>query len=273
MIRHLEELAMNAWPALQTNLYDGWVLRFADGFTKRANCVSPLYNSSLPLQVKLDFCEKEYSPRNLPVVYKLTPENPEELDQELEKRGYSRSEAVAVKTLSLEDYISRKNIGNSDITANGESDAENATDIEVASEFSENWLADLIKSSDLCPKDQITKKRLLQSICTKVISVSKQVHGSRVGFGYGVIENDFMGIFGVFIAEEQRGNGYGREIMNRLLSAAAKRGIKVAYLQVAVGNMQAVNLYESLGFKKEYQYWYRVKKVKIGNHELLTTLD
>lgn len=182
------------------------------------------------------------------------------MDQELENRGYVRSEAVAVKTLSLEDYALRKNIGNGEITADGDSDAENAADIEVASEFSENWLADLIKCSELCPKDQITKKRLLQNICTEVIGVSKQVQGKRVGFGYGAIENNFMGIFGVLVTEDQRGNGYGREIMNMLISAAARRDIKVAYLQVAVGNVQAVNLYESLGFKEEYQYWYRVKK-------------
>lgn len=70
MIRYLEELAINAWPALETKLYDGWVLRFADGFTKRANSISPIYDFSLPLQTKLNFCEKEYRSRNLPIVYK-----------------------------------------------------------------------------------------------------------------------------------------------------------------------------------------------------------
>ena len=37
---HLEELAMNAWPAIQTYLYDGWIVRFANGYTKRANSVT-----------------------------------------------------------------------------------------------------------------------------------------------------------------------------------------------------------------------------------------
>lgn len=259
MIRYLEELAINAWPALQTNLYDGWVLRFADGFTKRANCVSPLYNSSLPLEVKLDFCEKEYSRRNLPVVYKLTPDTPEELNQELEKRRYTRSESIAVKVLRLEGYVIRKDIVNGDIVGDGDSDIKDADGIEVATGFGEEWLDDLIKCSELCLEDQITKRKLLQNICTEVISVSKQVHESRVGFGYGVIENNIMGIFGIMVADEHRGQGYGREIMNRLLSAAARRGIERVYLQVSVVNIKAVKLYESLGFEDEYQYWYRVR--------------
>ena len=42
MIRTLEELSMNALPALQTMLYGGWVLRFANGYTRRANSINPI---------------------------------------------------------------------------------------------------------------------------------------------------------------------------------------------------------------------------------------
>ncbi|MDB5085123.1 MAG: family N-acetyltransferase, partial [Bacilli bacterium] len=36
----IEELTLNNWQPLQTMLYDGWLLRFAGGYTKRANSVN-----------------------------------------------------------------------------------------------------------------------------------------------------------------------------------------------------------------------------------------
>ena len=35
IIRQMEERSMNAWPSLQTILDDGWVIRLANGYTKR----------------------------------------------------------------------------------------------------------------------------------------------------------------------------------------------------------------------------------------------
>lgn len=71
--RTLEELAMNAWPALQTLFYDGWVLRFANGYTKRANSVHPLYPATGDAVHNVAVCADMYRARGLPVVFKMTP--------------------------------------------------------------------------------------------------------------------------------------------------------------------------------------------------------
>jgi hypothetical protein len=34
VIQEIEEISLNAWPSLQQILYDGWILRFANGYTK-----------------------------------------------------------------------------------------------------------------------------------------------------------------------------------------------------------------------------------------------
>ena len=56
-ILYIEERSLNAHPAIETQFYDGWVLRFAGGYTKRANSVNPLYVGALPLDEKIAFCE------------------------------------------------------------------------------------------------------------------------------------------------------------------------------------------------------------------------
>jgi len=59
-IQLYEELSLNAHPSLQTQLYDGWILRFANGYTNRANSINPLYPSLIDLQTKITECEKRY---------------------------------------------------------------------------------------------------------------------------------------------------------------------------------------------------------------------
>lgn len=49
MIGQAEELFMNTWPAL---LYDGWILRFANGCTRQTNSIQPLYFSAQNIEEK-----------------------------------------------------------------------------------------------------------------------------------------------------------------------------------------------------------------------------
>lgn len=53
MERRIEELSINAWPSMQTMVYDGWQLRFGRGYTKRANSISPFYESKIGFKEKI----------------------------------------------------------------------------------------------------------------------------------------------------------------------------------------------------------------------------
>ena len=46
LVATLEEAALNGLPALQTEFYDGWIVRMSEGYSRRANCVVPLYEST-----------------------------------------------------------------------------------------------------------------------------------------------------------------------------------------------------------------------------------
>ncbi len=60
MIRFIEELSLSALPALETIYLDGWVLRFADNYTRRANSINPLYPGTRTLDENLREAEALY---------------------------------------------------------------------------------------------------------------------------------------------------------------------------------------------------------------------
>lgn len=242
MIRKFEELSMNAWPSLQTKLYDGWILRFSDGYTRRANSVSPLYESAISLDKKIDFCEKDYKAHNLPTIFKLTDDsNPKGIDSTLEERGYTKVNETSLRIFDLSNYTIQE-----------------VKDISVKVELSDAWLQGFFTCSEIPDKQtQLTANRILNNILGEVIYVAKEIEGRIVGCGYGAIEGDHIGIFDIAVHKDYRGKGYGKDIITTILGLAKKKNITTAYLQVTVGNTPAEKLYEKIGFKQLYKYWYR----------------
>src|SRR5260221_12454053 len=104
MIRFIEELSLNALPSQQTVYYDGWIVRFANGYTRRANSVNPLYPSTIPLEEKIEYCEALYGSKGQSTIFKLTSAvQPESLPEFLSRRGYIQDALTSVQTASLDD--------------------------------------------------------------------------------------------------------------------------------------------------------------------------
>lgn len=243
MIQRMEERSMNAWPSLQTVLYDGWVMRFSEGYTRRANSISPIYPSTLDMEDKIRFCEEKYASMNLPAVYKLTSDLAD-LDRILEQKGFKKLSETAVRIADIPD--DRNQTGLHEVAAE--------------QEFSKGWIKTLIACTGMRDLQRIeVMSRMLSNIIGDKICVRVNLEEEPVACGFGIIEDGYMGIFDIVVNPSYRGKGYGRAIMNGLLKEALKKDIHRAYLQVVVGNTIAEKLYDSLGFKEIYRYWYREK--------------
>src|SRR5580700_3639553 len=87
-VRRLEELAFRGWPALQTQDRAGWRLRFAGGYTKRANSINALGPDAETDPSTLQSLEAAYRARNQAPVWRLSPLAPAAIDGILAARGY-----------------------------------------------------------------------------------------------------------------------------------------------------------------------------------------
>lgn len=243
MICAVEELSMNAWPAMRTLHYDGWVLRYADGYTKRANSVYPLYPSEINVDQKIEFCEAFYRDLNLPAVFKLTRAcAPSDLDACLNGHGYYTDSQTSVQLLDLtqETY-------------------EAAENIDLSSEDTESWHAAFARMNNVSAERRVTHEGILRAILPETCYASIRMDGQTIGCGLGVLQAGYLGIFDIVIDPDQRGQGHGIRLMQALLSWGQGHGADKAYLQVMLNNKPALRLYEKIGFEEKYQYWYRIK--------------
>src|SRR6516225_7424641 len=82
----VEETCLSAWPALQEVLFDGWLLRFSEGLTRRANSANPL--RPLP-HADLPACELLYRRQKLPTIFRVLSLIAPSVDEQLASAGYT----------------------------------------------------------------------------------------------------------------------------------------------------------------------------------------
>ena len=68
---------------------------------------------------------------------------------------------------------------------------------------------------------------------------------------------DEVGIYGFVVRPEQRGRGYGRQILEEAIRIIRAEGGKEITLEVETDNVNAIGLYRSCGFlvKTTYDYY------------------
>ena len=240
--KRIEEISMNAWPAIQQVLYDGWVLRLSKGYTKRANSVNPLYPSTLDLAKKVVFCEKFYRDRSLNPVFRLTPFcSPPEIDQYLEHKGYQVLDRTSVMVLDLD------NLG-----------LQTHREIEILNTDIDEWIDIFYRVSHASLVEHEIHKEILEAISIMPYPVAIISEDAYAACGLGVLEDEYVGLFDVVTEPEMRRRGFATHLVVEILSWAQEQGARYAYLQVTVQNTAARMLYEKIGFKEHYRYWYRV---------------
>jgi len=242
-IRQIEEISLNAWPAIQQYLYDGWLLRFANGYTKRANSIMPVYDSILPMGEKIETCERIFQQVGLPPIFRLTPLAGSELDLELTERGYQKIDPTRVMTLDLLEW---------------QSPATREINLRVLP--LEQWMGVYSEISGSLIEKQPAHAQILRNILAPHLTAALEIDGKWIACGLGVLERGWLGLFDIVTRAEYRRQGYGNTLVAGLLNWGRNHGAESSYLQVMENNAPALVLYAKLGYVGAYGYWYRLRK-------------
>jgi ribosomal protein S18 acetylase RimI-like enzyme len=244
LARRIEASHAETWPAIETWAYDGWQLRFARGYTRRANSITTAERGSRPLETKIAACEAAYEARHVAPVFRL-PSTAEiaEIDGALERRGYVKADKTSIRVTSLADPLPPR-----------------GDEINVARRITHEWLHHQTDWNGLDADRRGAFAAIAGGIRRPVAFALLWSGAAAVAAGLAVRQGELLCLHSIITAPAQRGRGFGRAITRGLLRWGQTHGATLAWLQVVKSNTPALRLYNALGFGREiYRYHYRAR--------------
>ena len=236
----LEQAALAAWPALTTEWYDGWVLRFARGYTRRANSITPLDAGLLPLQDKVAQCVARYRDEGLEPVFRLVDRGAAlTVDAWLAARGWQQRDPTLVLWRAL-----------SAVDAPAPS-LDEAQCLPLAA-----WIAAYVAVTG-DQRDQGAHAEILQRIGPRAARLALLRGGEPVACALAVWSEPFVALVDLAVRPDWRRQGLGNALVRQALRWGQAQGAEGMLLQVVAANAPARALYAGLGFEPAYSYWYR----------------
>lgn len=239
-IVRLEEMNFNAWPALRTVHYDGWVLRSTGGDSRRVNSVNPVTPGVLSLAEKIAAAEAIYARWGREAVFRLTPLADEGLDAALAARGYVVEAPTFVQV--------------ADIAA-----GQAGGDVPIFAAPDDGWIAAAAALRGLngtAAEVFAAQHRAVGVACGWALVV---LDGRPAAVGVVAIERGWAGLLGIYVAPFARRRGLAQRVSRSLLQHAFVKGATQAWLQVEQANAPALPLYAEMGFRTAYAYHHRVR--------------
>jgi ribosomal protein S18 acetylase RimI-like enzyme len=240
-LRRLELIGHAAWPSLEDEWLNGWLLRAGGGVTRRSNSANPVDDSWDDLDTQVDSTEAWFAQRNLPPIVRLTAAADPATDRRLAARGYQRDLGAVIMTSPLAGFVP---VG--------------IHDVHLSDGPSAQWLQSAAREPGRGGAKRMVLEQLLDRIDrpTAYAGIGREGMGS---IGLGVMVDDHLALFMMRTEPPARRQGLARAVAATLAAWGADQRATEAFLQVHPSNAPAIALYESLGFKKQYEYWYRQK--------------
>ncbi len=253
LVEACERRILNAWPAIETFVIGDWVVRFANGYSGRANSASALSTQASLDAETLALIEGLFVQANLAPCFRLTPLAAGPVAALLDAHGYRLRDASIGMVSDIVGMVAP-------ISVNPEFPVPAKLQFRSDAIAKPDWVRGVSARQSGSKKDA---DAALMAIVSRVRMpanfMTLALDGKPIGFGMSVIERGMAEIGSIVIDENQRGKGMGTVLVSSLLHWASRSGAKQAYLQVEQGNTSAIQLYHKLGFHEVYRYATMVK--------------
>jgi ribosomal protein S18 acetylase RimI-like enzyme len=236
----LESRLINAWPSFEYQTYDGWMLRFAGGYSKRANSATPLAPGAKLDDALIDHIIEQFLQKNVRPTFRLNGLQHAGTDEQLKERGFLEIEPTRV------------------LLAHIDGDCTQDTDVLLEAQPSPQWVHGASHSYGGDKSDDTMLAQVVSRIRQKAAFATLHLDERPVAWGLGVTERGFVGLYDIVVAPDLRGIGLGRRVVSSLISWGCREGAHSAYLQVRAENEVAGSLYSALGFEVAYDYTHRI---------------
>jgi len=238
LVWRIEHACFKAWPALHETEFDGWLLRAANGISRRANSANPLASASADIDAVLAACEQYYHAQNLAVILRL----PSFIDPSIEERVLGLNYCTEGGTLVMHTPIDSAR-------------AQPYPHAEISATPTEDWLNAMSRLQHHSPEKSETYRKVVSLISVPGGYALLRDQGRPVSAAYGAIHDGMLVFESVVTAKDHRGKGHAKRMLAALIAWGRTAGANAVCLQVQADN-PAVALYTSLGLQPLYRYRY-----------------
>ncbi|WP_327652337.1 GNAT family N-acetyltransferase [Micromonospora aurantiaca] len=256
----LELAADEAWPAPVRGRLGDWRLRWADGWTGRANSALPVGDPDRPLPAALDAVQRWYAERGGSALVNTPLPLAAPVGAELDARGWTSRPPVLVQTVPLRTLTVPPAVPlptstplPADAPAGVPADVPPVT---LADAPADDWLAIAAGRKGGLPD----AARQVLTGTPRVRFAELREDGRLLAVGRGTVTGAgrWLGVSLLETVPEARRRGLAATVVRALAGWGAAEGATHAFLQVEQSNSGAVALYRGLGFTTHHTYLTRV---------------
>ena len=236
-VRACEQRIVNCWPAPSTLMIEGFAVRFASGYSGRANSASAMQAMADLDDANIDAIERLYREAGLPPTFRDSPLMSPAMRERLDTRGYRLKDASFGM---IADFAG--------------ANFQRRADVEIAREPNAEWLEGISRFQTPDKRSPEHLKAIVGAIRVPAFFATVRQDTRAIGFGFSAVDRGYAEIASVMLDPAARGQGIGRGLVESLLGEAVKAGATKGFLQVESTNLIAKALYQKLGYRDLYYY-------------------